>query len=578
MALNTIEAPYIVADIGFQGPGTGITGLLTSNFNYTAPFTGAVQRTVTSKLADVVSVMDFGADPTGTNDSTTAIQNAINAAQGSSLLVPSGTYLISGTLLVSGPISILGEGISNTVLLKKTGSSGHILDALSTTLKTDILIQDISFNVNSVDSGIGVQYVQRFTVNRCQFLNIVHWGIWVGDTVGTESTIRNDTILITDCSFYNSSSTYEQLLVFNSQNVTIRDCWFSTGSNAIGIGVYQNLNDVLVQRCKFTGGLNTGVYYSQSCNNIKFDYCTWDGCISGLKGANQSDHGAFGFTVVRNLTVSHCTFTNCTGVPCQIGAVEGAIIEGCVFDSNVQMGCVINNGNTPVSYMPFNIVFKGCTFRNNNTAGGAVLSSPGVEFAGVGGSQFALFSGCNFIDDSGNNYQAYPVVFNGAFTWSNVIFQGCNLNAYAGAYSVGQVGGATFGSGVFITPDCQNISANLPTLGTMFYPNAWASKWYQLTYSSSVTIDSRIANAFKLRATDANALTINAPTNPTIGQRFALTIENLSSGAMGTITWNAIFKMSAWTNPANGNGRTIDFQWNGGNWVQVSQTGVDVPL
>ena len=99
MALNTIEAPYIVADVAFQGPGTGITGLLTSNFNYTAPFTGAVQRTVTSKLADVVSVMDFGADPTGTNDSTTAIQNAINAAQGSSLLVPSGTYLILGALL-----------------------------------------------------------------------------------------------------------------------------------------------------------------------------------------------------------------------------------------------------------------------------------------------------------------------------------------------------------------------------------------------------------------------------------------------------------------------------------------------
>ena len=42
--------------------------------------TGAVNRPINQKLAEIISVLDFGADPTGVADSTTAIQAAITAA------------------------------------------------------------------------------------------------------------------------------------------------------------------------------------------------------------------------------------------------------------------------------------------------------------------------------------------------------------------------------------------------------------------------------------------------------------------------------------------------------------------
>ena len=67
---------------------TGVTGTLpianggtnattataaTSNIQYLGSGTGAMARSVTAKLGDFVSVLDFGADPTGVADSTTAI-------------------------------------------------------------------------------------------------------------------------------------------------------------------------------------------------------------------------------------------------------------------------------------------------------------------------------------------------------------------------------------------------------------------------------------------------------------------------------------------------------------------------
>ena len=47
---------------------------------------------------------------------------------------------------------------------------------------------------------------------------------------------------------------------------------------------------------------------------------------------------------------------------------------------------------------------------------------------------------------------------------------------------------------------------------------------------------------------------------------------------MGAITWGGVFLYSAWTNPANGFSRAIDFVYNGTtSWVEVSRTPADVP-
>jgi hypothetical protein len=99
------------------------------------------------------------------------------------------------------------------------------------------------------------------------------------------------------------------------------------------------------------------------------------------------------------------------------------------------------------------------------------------------------------------------------------------------------------------------------------------------TYGTTVTVDAAQANYFRLTVTDGVAFTIAAPANPSTGtpQKITLMIRNTSGGALGAITWNAVFKMVAWTSPANGFSRSISFVYDGTNWVETFRSAADVP-
>jgi len=96
-------------------------------------------------------------------------------------------------------------------------------------------------------------------------------------------------------------------------------------------------------------------------------------------------------------------------------------------------------------------------------------------------------------------------------------------------------------------------------------------------YDGNLNFDASLGNEFVCTVTGGAALAMNAPTNPRTGQRITIRFRNTSGGAMGTITWNAVFKLAAWTNPANGFSRAIDFDYDGTDWIEVGRTPADVP-
>ena len=69
------------------------TFLDASQITYTPAGTGAITTTVQSKLREVVSIDDFGADPTGIDNSSTAINNSFAQSPIGVVTVPFGNYL-----------------------------------------------------------------------------------------------------------------------------------------------------------------------------------------------------------------------------------------------------------------------------------------------------------------------------------------------------------------------------------------------------------------------------------------------------------------------------------------------------
>lgn len=97
------------------------------------------------------------------------------------------------------------------------------------------------------------------------------------------------------------------------------------------------------------------------------------------------------------------------------------------------------------------------------------------------------------------------------------------------------------------------------------------------TYGATVSVDASLGNEFDVSVSNGTAFTVAAPTNPVDGQRITIKLQNNSGGAMGAVTWNAAYKLAAWTSPATGFSRSIDFRYNSANWVEIGRTTVDVP-
>jgi hypothetical protein len=98
-----------------------------------------------------------------------------------------------------------------------------------------------------------------------------------------------------------------------------------------------------------------------------------------------------------------------------------------------------------------------------------------------------------------------------------------------------------------------------------------------LTYGATVSVDANAGNSFWVTATNGTGFTVANPTNASAGQRITIRVRNTSGGALGTLTWDTAYRLAAWTQPADGYSRAIDFEYNGTSWIEVSRTPADVP-
>jgi hypothetical protein len=110
--------------------------------------------------AGSISVLSFGADPSGHTDSTTAIQNAINAgsAQGKAVYIPPGNFVVTAHLIVND-VTLTGAGEWYSVL---AGNDVGVYGTYSPNPSTNVhlsnfaIFGEVTDRVDSADvNGIG---------------------------------------------------------------------------------------------------------------------------------------------------------------------------------------------------------------------------------------------------------------------------------------------------------------------------------------------------------------------------------------------------------------------------------------
>lgn len=319
------EVLFVVNEAQVSG---GIPASLASTTTWTQNGSGAVSRTVDSKLREIVSPLDFGAIGDGVTDDTSAVQTAINSLQAGQTLDFAGkSYKTATGFTITNKSRIKLKGSKAKVFLSGAGSSAYIFQLSGTIDDLEISDFDLSGDNNSsyFQTAIGCNSGQTVTNTR-----------------------------------FHSNKIYN-INVGISHNADLSGSW-DKGE------CYDNFISNMV-------GVNAGQGYGVHCanaTNIIIKSNIFDAC------QRHSMYLAKG-TQVNVLCTGNIIKNHRNGVAASVarGAIECIRISGVTLSNNKFVDCYdcqINIGHdTSASRSGYNILVSGNTFTNRKNAVAAIL-------------------------------------------------------------------------------------------------------------------------------------------------------------------------------------------------------------
>jgi len=271
--------------------------------------------------ASSLSITSYGADTNGVTDSTTALQNCINAAHsaGETAWMPAGNYLITGTINLPSNTTIQGAGMwyttfrGNPSLYNTWYSANRITlngEGSNINLSDFAIVGCLNYRYdNEANDGLGGSYGTGSTISR----------VWVEHTKTGAWLVNSSGLVVNGCRFRNTTADGINLCVGMQgtivTNCTTRgtgdDCFPIWPATYTGQTYTPGLN--VITHC--TGQVpffaNGGAIYGGVSNTI--EDCAFSdipyGC--GILIAGEFAEGNNGFT---GMTVAQrCNLTRCGG-------------------------------------------------------------------------------------------------------------------------------------------------------------------------------------------------------------------------------------------------------------------------
>lgn len=338
-----------------------------------------------------INVLDYGAKGDGVTNDTAAVQAAINAGTYKQVYFPSGTYNVTG-LTVGADVVLVGDGLTNSQIKLRNGSTGAILTANNA---VHLTIKDLGFDGNYANCPSGTYCVtitgseiggNGYWIDNCGFFNAKSIGFY---QVGTYSKSR-----ISNC--VAEGNQLDGIVFFATNTIAENNRCVLNGR--FGILAQGDWAQVMGNTCTnngqlVTGGAGIGVV-SASYPIVSNNNCIGNGTGSYFTHGIQFNAVAYGvmegnFSENNNgsgLDMYQSPFTTCTGNQSYLNKVRG--IEN---DTGSTYSTIIGNvvySNFEIGISVFNTV--GSVVSNNIIARNGSLGTAANPLTGIANLPYGM--------------------------------------------------------------------------------------------------------------------------------------------------------------------------------------------
>lgn len=324
--------------------------------------TAELSQTVEARLQQYVSVLDFGADPTGATNSVRAFNFAVRSGA-KRVYIPSGTYLIEPDTTPGTPfgdfmiylgshgadpllqsdlngLEIFGDGFTSIIKLgDNVGRNPLIFGSGSADTLASMTFRDFAINLNG-SNNLQTNFSDPLRYNCAFYLYSACYNMWF------------DHLYIYDGSGSQWIRCGGDTLLTSGANIKVTNCRF----NNFGIGISGNkCQDVSVLYLEADGLEVSGCWFQNS--DFTFDLS---------RGQTAMELHALNSTIVTNNRFSY------TQMPILLVSAY-TTMQNVLVDDNVMIECAYLTGLDPAQYDQKRITISNNIFQSTKTSTSGII-------------------------------------------------------------------------------------------------------------------------------------------------------------------------------------------------------------